>query len=314
MKTRFIFNPFSGRSRRHTGLPRLIRSFIAEHRLDAALVCSDRPGHATDLARAALADGCERIVAVGGDGTMNEIGQALVDTPAALGFVPCGSGNGLALYLGIPTRPRRALALLADPEAPTAVIDSGSANGFPFFNAMGLGFDADISQRFNTITRRGLPAYARAGLKAFRDRRTLQVTVTAGDGPPAALEAFLVAVANSDQYGNRARIAPGAAVADGVLDLVAVHPVGFWSALPLIARLFLGTFDRSPRVVHLRGTRFVIRRRASGLIHTDGETHETDATVEVTVRPGSLRLVVPVACPVAAPVLARAAAASPRPC
>jgi len=299
MKTRFIFNPRSGRSRRYAGLPRLIRTFIAEQRLDAALVCTDHPGHATELARNALAEGCERVVAVGGDGTMNQVAQVLAGTPAALALIPCGSGNGLALHLGIPTRPRRALALLADPAACVAVIDSGTAGGFPFFNVMGLGFDADISRRFNALPRRGPAAYARAGFEAFRDRRAQQITVAAGDGPPATLEAFLVSVANSDQYGNRARLAPGAAVIDGALDLVAVHPVGFWSALPLVARLFLGTFDRSPRVVHLRGTRFTIRRRVSGLIHTDGETHEADATVEVSVRPRSLRLVVPAGCPAA---------------
>ncbi len=300
MKTRFIFNPRSGRSRRYAALPGLIHAFIAEQRLDAALVCSARPGHATELAREALADGCERIVAVGGDGTMNEIGQALAGTPAALALVPCGSGNGLALHLGIPIRPHRALALLADPAAGTAIIDAGTANGFPFFNVMGLGFDADISRRFNALPRRGPAAYARAGFEAFRDRRAQQVTVTADGGPPATLDAFLVSVANSDQYGNRARLAPGAAVTDGVLDLVAVHPVGFWTALPLVARLFLGSFDRSARVVHLRGRRFVVRRRASGLIHTDGETHETDAAIEVSVRPASLRLVVPAGCPAAA--------------
>ncbi len=299
MKTRFIFNPRSGRSRRYAGLPRTIRAFIAEQQLDAALVCSDHPGHAIELTRAALADGCERVVAVGGDGTMNQVAQVLAGSPAALGLVPCGSGNGLALHLGIPTRPRRALALLADPAARVAVIDSGAANGFPFFNVMGVGFDADISRRFNDLPRRGPAAYARAGFEAFRDRRPQQVTVAADGGPPATLDAFLVSVANSDQYGNRARLAPGASVTDGRLDLVAVHPVGFWSALPLFARLFFGSFDRSPRVVRLRGTRFVIRRRVSGLVHTDGETHETDATVEILVRPRSLRLVVPADCPAA---------------
>ena len=299
MKTRFILNPRSGRSRRFAGLPGAIRAFIAERRLDASLVLSERPGHATELARDALADGCERVVAVGGDGTMNEAAQALVDTPAALALVPCGSGNGLALHLGVPIRPRRALALLADPAARVAVIDSGTANGHPFFNVMGLGFDAEISRRFNALPRRGPAAYARAGLAAFRDHRPQQVTVSADGGPAAVLDAFIVAVANSDQYGNRARLAPGASVTDGQLDLVAVHPAGFWAALPLLARLFLGSFDRSPRVVHLRSPRFTIRRRTSGLIHTDGETHETDAAVEVAVRPRSLRLVVPAGCPAA---------------
>jgi YegS/Rv2252/BmrU family lipid kinase len=300
MKTRFILNPCSGKNHRLPWLAPAIRTFIAEHRLDAGLDFTERPGHATELARRALADGCERVVAVGGDGTMNEVAQALVDTPAALALVPCGSGNGLALHLGLPTRPRRALALLADPTARVAVIDTGVANGHPFFNVMGLGFDAEISRCINRLTRRGLAAYAYTGLVTFlrsAGRQSGQrVTITSGNGTRETLDAFIVAVANSDQYGNNARLAPGASVTDGLLDLVAVRPTGLLGALPLLARLFLGTFNRSPRVWRLRDTRFVIQRPAPGLIHTDGETHETGATVEIAVRPRSLRLVVPATC------------------
>jgi YegS/Rv2252/BmrU family lipid kinase len=298
MKTRFIFNPCSGKNRRNPGLVPAIRAFIAKHRLDADLVFTSHPGHATGLARAALADGCERVVSVGGDGTMNEVSQALVGASATLALVPCGSGNGLALHLGLSTQPRRALALLADATARVVTIDTGTANGHPFFNAMGLGFDAEISRRFNRLTRRSLAAYARTGLAAFvrAGRQHERITITDSNGTPETLDAFLVSVANSDQYGNHARLAPGARVNDGLLDLVAVRPPGLWGALPLVARLFLGTFDRSPQVRRHRGARFIIHRPAPGLIHTDGETHETGATVEVAVLPLSLRLLVPATC------------------
>ena len=114
-----------------------------------------------------------------------------------------------------------------------------------------------------------------------------------GAGRREEMPAFLVAVANSDQYGNRAYIAPGARVDDGALDLVAVGPVTLFNALPLVARLFLGTLDRSALVLRLRDRRFLIVRSVPGLIHTDGETHETGTMVDVVVRPRSLRLVVP---------------------
>ncbi len=292
MKTRFIFNPHSGRNRRNSRLVPAIHAFIARHRLEADVVSTESPGHATALAEAAIASGCKRVVAVGGDGTMNEVAQALIGAPAALALVPCGSGNGLALHLGIPTSPRRALALLADPASRIAAIDTGTANGHPFFNAMGLGFDAEISRRFNRLTRRGLPAYALTGHAAFRDHRPESCTIF-GDGRREELDVFVIAVANSDQYGNRAYIAPGARVDDGALDLVAVGPVTLLNALPLVARLFLGTMDRSSHVLRMRDRRFVIVRSAPGLIHTDGETHLTGVSVEVVVRPRSLRLVVP---------------------
>lgn len=302
LKTCFILNPTSGRNRRRPALAADIRAFIAAHSLDATLVATDGPGHATQLAcDAAFAD-CAQVVAVGGDGTMNEVAQALLRTPAALALVPCGSGNGLALHLGLPTSLAQALALIAHSQttARVAAIDTGSANGYPFFNAMGLGLDADVSRRFNTLTHRGLPAYARTAFAALRSIRTERVTVS-GSGPSESLDVLLVAVANSDQYGNHARIAPGARIDDGALDLVAVRPVGFLGAASLAARLFLGTFDRSPRIRRLVGSHFVIERTAPGLIHTDGETHATTARVTVTVHPRSLRMLVPLSCTAVSP-------------
>ena len=105
MKLRFIFNPRSGRNARRPWLAPLIAEFIRARSLDATLVTTRGPGHATELARDALAAGCTRVIAVGGDGTMNEVAQALLHSEAALGLVPCGSGNGLALHLGLPLGP-----------------------------------------------------------------------------------------------------------------------------------------------------------------------------------------------------------------
>jgi YegS/Rv2252/BmrU family lipid kinase len=292
MKTRFIFNPYSGHNRRRPGLAIAIRDFISARSLDADLATTEGPGHATDLARDAVLAGFDQVVAVGGDGTMNEVAQALVNTPAALALVPCGSGNGLALHLGVPTTPLAALRLVAGGATRTAALDTGVVNGFPFFNAMGLGLDADVSRRFNRLSHRGLPAYARTAWAALRELRS-ERCVIATAYEREALDVLLIAVANSDQYGNNARIAPGARVDDGMLDLVAVRPVGLLGAVGLVARLFLGNFDGSPHVRRIRDAKFVIERSAPGLIHTDGETHETGATVEVSVRAHSLRVVVP---------------------
>lgn len=294
MKIRFIFNPRSGRHARNARLLPQLREFIRARALDADLIATEGPGHATELARDAVHRGCDRVVAVGGDGTMNEVAQALLHTPAALALIPCGSGNGLALHLGIPLAPLAALQLATDGGRVTA-IDSGVVNGKPFFNAMGLGLDADVSRRFNHLTRRGLPAYARTALSAFLQRRNEHCTISTS-GRHESIETLLIAVANSDQYGNRAYIAPGARIDDGQLDLVAIKPVGFLGAAMLGAHLFLGSIDRSTHIRRLRGSRFLIERPVPGLIHTDGETHPTGATVEILVRPRSLRLVVPASC------------------
>jgi diacylglycerol kinase (ATP) len=144
-------------------------------------------------------------------------------------------------------------------------------------------------------------AYARTGLAAFVRFQPQTVTISNGYGTRERLDTFIVAVANSDQYGNNARIAPRARVDDGHLDLVAVRPVGPICATALAARMFTGSFDRSGCVRRLRGRRFVIERSTPGLLHTDGETHETAARVEIVVRPRSLRIIVPAHSSVASP-------------
>ncbi len=290
-RTRFVFNPCSGRRRRNAHLLPLLREFISARGLDADVAVTEGPGHATLLAHEAVKSGCSRVVAVGGDGTVNEVAQALRHTPAALAFVPCGSGNGLARHLGLPRSPREALELTASPEARVALVDTGMADGRPFFNAMGLGFDAEVSRRFNSLSRRGLPAYIRTALAAFRERRSQDCAITGPQGREVR-EVLLVTAANSDQYGNGALIAPGARVDDGLLDLVAIAPVGAAGAFFLGVRLFAGNIHRSPRVRRWSGSRFAVERTRPGLIHTDGETHPAGSAVEIAAHPRSLRVLV----------------------
>lgn len=301
MKTCFIFNPHSGRNRRRPWFAQSIREFIAARAIEARFAVTEGPGHATELAREAVRAGHEVVVAVGGDGTMNEVAQGVLNTPAALALVPCGSGNGLALHLGLPRSPLGALQLATGSGSRIVAVDTGLANGRPFFNAMGLGLDADVSQRFNRLTRRGLPAYARVAWSAVRELKPERCLITSGPRQEA-LEVLLIAIANSDQYGNNARIAPGARVDDGRLDLVAIKAVGFLGAATLVPRLFLGNIDQSPHVVRLTGPRFVIDRVTPGLIHTDGETHATPARVEIAVQPRSLRMLIPAVSGAVAPV------------
>ncbi len=292
MKIRFIFNPCSGRNLRRPGLVAVIRDFIASRSLEANVAMTEGTGHATELARTAVHDGHELVVAVGGDGTMNEVAQGLIDSPATLGLLPCGSGNGLARHLGIPRSTMGALRLVSGIGARIAFVDTGSANGHTFCNAMGLGLDADVSRRFNRLSRRGLSGYARVAWTTLRELPS-ETCVISSAGRRETLEVLLIAIANSDQYGNNALIAPGARVDDGRLDLVAIKAVGLARAAMLVPRLFLGNLDSSPHVTRICGSRFLIERAVPGLIHTDGETHHTSARVEVVVKPRSLRVLVP---------------------
>jgi diacylglycerol kinase (ATP) len=290
IKTRFIFNPRSGHNAKNPYLLERTRAFIRERSLDADVVLTERPRHATELARRAVDEGCKLVVAIGGDGTLNETAAGLVGTDAVFGLVPCGSGNGLGRHLGIPGPGKGAFRTLV--EGRIREIDTGQVNGIPFFNAMGLGFDAEIADRFNHLTRRGLAAYVRTTLGTLFDYRAETCFIRNGVAS-LTTTAFLLTVANSDQYGNDCFIAPGASVDDGQLDLTVIKRANVFNAAPLAARLFLKSIDGSRSVARLRGSHFTIERSAPGLIHTDGETHRTGSTLEITVLPHSLRIMVP---------------------
>lgn len=292
MRARLIFNPASGANRRAPAFARDLREFARRHAATVELTETTGPGHATDLARDAAARGLDCAVAIGGDGTANEVAQGLVGSPCALGLVPRGSGNGLARHLGVPLHAAAALALLVSDASRVRTIDTGTANGHVFINAMGCGFDAEIARRFASSTRRGFLVYAKLSLGALTELRPQRCEIAAG-GRRVTLDALLVAVANSPQYGNGAEIAPGARVDDGELDLLAVRQVNVLAGALLGTRLFLGNFDRHPAVQRLRGTEFVIRRAAAGYLHVDGEPHPAAAEVTVKIRPASLRVLVP---------------------
>ncbi len=285
LKTRFIVNPRSGRASRALAE---VRAYAA--RRGAEVVLTERARHASELTHQALTEGCERIVAVGGDGTMNEIAAIVTGTSATLGLIPCGSGNGLGRHLRIHGSVARALEILE--HGRPRLIDTGIADGHPFFTAAGIGFEAEIALRFNRLQRRGFLRYLTTSAAAWREWRPQDYVVSQA-GRRETFHAFTLAVANADQYGNNARIAPGATVDDGLLDLCALPPVTLFSGLPLALRLFRGTIAGGRGVQARRGHHFVIERNAPGWLHTDGEVHEAGTRLEFSVRPSSLRILVP---------------------
>jgi diacylglycerol kinase (ATP) len=285
LKTRFIVNLRSGAAA--AALP-AIKAFAAHH--SAGVVITERSRHASELATRALAENCDLIVAVGGDGTMNEVASVLAGTAATLGLVPRGSGDGLGRHLGIHGPVERALGILH--RGRPILIDTGEADGHAFFTAAGIGFEAEIAQRFNHLKRRGFARYLTTAAKAYRVWKPQDYIVTHGE-TRETFRAFTLVVANAAQYGNNARIAPTARVDDGLLDLCAVPSITWLNALPLAARLFRGTLEEARGVSLRRSERFVVERAAPGLLHTDGEIHQAGPRIEFTVRPASLRIMVP---------------------
>lgn len=269
----------------------LVSIAAAEMAADATVVVSDRPGGGRDAARRLLDAGCDIVVAWGGDGTVNEVASVLAGTPVRLAIVPAGSGNGLALELGIPRDPRRALLRLATGDSRT--IDLGVLNDRVFVNVAGFGFDAHVATRFNTMSSsRGFLRYVRLVLEELPRYESKRYRVE-WDGSATVEEALIVACANSRQYGNGARLAPRASLTDGELDLVIVRPTSLLRDLWRARRFFMGGLDRDPGVTMGRFRDLRIRGECELSAHVDGEpVPGAGSECAVSVRPSALRVCV----------------------
>lgn len=280
MKSLFIVNPRSGRQK--------ARHLLAG--VEGEIVTCEAKDQLDTIIAGALGRGVEVVYAVGGDGTVHEIATRLIGSRAALGIIPVGSGNGLARHLGIPLRAKTALSTFRD--GLIATIDTATVNDVVWIGVMGVGLDAVIAEHFADSSVRGLRTYIRVGLHAFRrfEPETYEIDV---DGVTYRRTAFVVAVANSSQYGNNARIAPLASLQDGVLDVVIIEHVSALAAPFMLLRLFNGTLHQSRRVTILQGRNVTVRRSASGPAHVDGEPVILPETLRVRVRPQSLRVLLP---------------------
>jgi YegS/Rv2252/BmrU family lipid kinase len=289
MQAAVIINPTSG-ARGDPGAGRrraeLARHLFDRQRVDAEVFLTDGPGAGRELARRAVEAGARTVFAWGGDGTVNEVADAVAFGPAALAIIPAGSGNGLARELGIPRDPERAIeqglrGLLAR-------IDVGEIAGRRFFNVAGIGLDAWVAARLNRGgRRRGFgPIFVTVldGLVRYEPRE-YTIEASGFDWQGAAL---LVAAANSRQYGYGAVIAPQAQPDDGVLDLVVVEALGMPARLWQVRRLFDGTVADAPGVWTKRFSRLSITSKEPLLFHADGEVVEGGPSAEIRVHPEGL--------------------------
>jgi len=264
---------------------------------DYAVLPTRAPGHATELAREAVASGAELVIAVGGDGTVNEVAQGLLGSGAALGVVPVGSGNGLARALRLPLRPAAALAALeAGVRRP---IDVGRLNGGLFINVAGTGFDAAVGAAFDRAgqdgSRRGFVGYVRLSLAEIRRYRPPALVLEA-NGQRRELRPFIVTFANGPQYGSGAVINPGGKLDDGRLEAVSFEYRGSIARILVAApRLFLGGLDRVAAYGRVSGTRVTVTADTLLEVHRDGDPVEATDRIEVEVVPRALDVVVPAA-------------------
>jgi len=293
-----VINPISGTGGRR-GVARaraeLAASAIAGRGLEVEVFVTERPGHARELAAAAIEGGVSTVIAWGGDGTVNEVGSAAAFRNVTLGIIPSGSGNGLARELRIPFDPIRAIDIaLSGREWP---IDAGEFDGRLFFTIAGIGLDARVAHHFaaKAGARRGFTRYLILTARELIRYRPACHTVLA-DGATLRTRALLIAIANARQYGNGAIIAPDARLADGRLDVVVVAARSPLATLAQIPRLFTGGIARVPNVAMRAAVDIQVTSAGPVMYHLDGEPYLGGARLEARPRPGALRVAIPADC------------------
>ena len=287
-KAVFIINLISGTSDK-AAIPGLIDQYLDKTQFEYEIAVTQYAGHASEIAAKAKDDGVDVVVAIGGDGTVNEVARAIVHSSTALGIIPCGSGNGLARHLLLPLNVRKAIEVINRCEI--RQLDYGIINDYPFFCTCGMGFDAFVSMKFAEAGKRGPITYVenvlREGLKYKPETYTIE-----DESGTLQYKAFLISCANASQYGNNAYIAPQASMSDGLMDVIIMEPFDVFEAPQISIEMFSKTLDKNSKIKTFRTRHLHIRRDKPGVIHYDGDPVMPGADIDVELKPKGINIIV----------------------
>lgn len=289
-KVLFIINKYSGTGYQPAVEGRILNR-CSDLDVEPTLEFTKSRGHATELSRQATASkDFEIVFAVGGDGTVNEVAQGIVGSEQTMGIIPKGSGNGLARHLCIPVNFKKSLQYIGS----TNVIsmDTFKINNQLSMNVSGVGFDGHIAGLFGQNGKRGLIGYSKLVLKEFFSYQDFPIHAYIDD-QLLDTKAFIIAFANSSQFGNNARVAPYASVCDGILDISFIRKVPVSQAIGFASKMFSGTLDRSAFVEIKKGKKIKISFPQAMPYHIDGEGKEPVTEFDIEINPASIRMLVP---------------------
>jgi diacylglycerol kinase (ATP) len=289
-KILYLINPISGTQRKEH-LPGLIAELTDSAIFDCEIVITKYKGEATEIVKKKLLENFRYFVAVGGDGTVNEIAKTLINTDAILGILPIGSGNGLARHLQIPLQPAKAIKIINTQKI--QAIDYGLINNTPFFCTCGVGFDALIGEKFSLCKGRGLSNYVKTALLEYFNYKPETYQITIDNERKIMRPAFLITFANGSQYGNNAYIAPNADIADGKLDICILSPFRMYKIPEIGIRLFAKNIDKSSHMHCERASNITLERALEGVVHFDGEPCRMGKKLEISLINKGLNVIIP---------------------
>lgn len=289
-KILFIINPFSG-SNKKEGLPTLIKNYLDHSKFEYDVIITKRSNHATEITKKAIENGYEIVAACGGDGTVNEVAKALVNTNAKLAIIPSGSGNGFAMHIGYGRNAKNAILKINN--AVPRRIDSCSVNGSFYLNLAGVGFDALIAYKAHQGVNRGFSMYFKLVMKELLSFKAEKFQVTIEEENPFEDEFTTIAVANAAMYGYSFTVAPLADMTDGMLDVVFVKKASIFRTLLSSWRMLNNTLHKSSLVKVKKCKYFKIKAEKPYYFHIDGESFEFTDELKFQINPKSINVLFP---------------------
>ncbi|MEJ6615512.1 MAG: diacylglycerol kinase family lipid kinase [Crocinitomicaceae bacterium] len=286
-KIRFIINPISGLGNKGN-IPQLIADHLDLSVYEYDIVETEYRKHAKIIAQDAAKTGYDIVCAVGGDGSVHEVGTALIGTQTKLAILPVGSGNGLARHMKIPLTVKEAIECINQNNS--IEMDTVLVNDKSFLGVGGYGFDAVIAKKFDTHTKRGLRGYIYLIAREFFKYNPINVSIDL-DGKIKTLPVVLCTVANASQFGNGFTISPKSDVTDGKIELCLLKPFSIWSAPSIIYRFFRKKSDKSrfSEIIQFKNAKIKLSKK---IAHYDGEPFEVLDELNVSVVPKSLNILV----------------------
>ncbi len=285
----FIINPISG----ITGTRRkenAIQNWIDKSKFDYRIEYTRYAGHATEISADEVRKGTDIIVAVGGDGSVNEIAKELINSSSTLGIVPAGSGNGLAHHLGISVNLRKAIEIIN--KGNTLIMDTGKVNEKVFVSLAGIGFDGLVAAKYANTKIRGFLSYMKIATEEYNKYKPKKYSIEI-NGRIIKQRALFIIFANSNQFGYNAPIAPEASVSDGLLDMV-ISQKPLMVEMPLIAGLmYWRKIDKTKYVEVIKSSEIIVKSKKKRWVNIDGEAFKMDKKIHIKVIPNSLNIIVP---------------------
>jgi len=278
-KILFIINPISG-GHNKVEIIKSIPKILDKNKFDIFITHTRRSGHAAEIALKAVAENMDIVVAVGGDGTINEVASQLVNTNTALAIVPCGSGNGLARDLGISLHYKEAIQQINELEI--RKIDVGICNNQYFFSIAGVGYDAKVAYDFNRGKKRKFVGYLWAILKDFFRVKAQQYEIEFEEHTHIG-NYFLISVANCSQWGYNVQVAPGAKLDDGLFIVNLCKKPSIFSVIPFGIKLLSNKINRSKYVNFKTTKQISITSGTDFFYHLDGDAKGIIRQIDIEI-------------------------------